>query len=134
MAAKCLSPSARIRTTTIPTPIRWRRYRADILEFNPNGSGGRVYAWGIRNPVGIAINPVTGELWASVNERDGLGDNLVPDYITHVEGRLLWLAVVLHRRRIRTRGSRASIRNCREGDRAGRAAAAPQRLARDDLL
>ena len=59
-------------------------HRADILQFNPDGSGGRVYAWGIRNAVGIAVNPATGELWASVNERDGLGDNLVPDYITHV--------------------------------------------------
>ncbi len=60
-------------------------HRADILEFNPDGSGGRVYAWGIRNPVGIAVNPQTGVLWASVNERDALGDNLVPDYITHVQ-------------------------------------------------
>ena len=60
-------------------------HRADILEFNPDGTGGRVYAYGIRNPVGITINPTTGELWASVNERDGLGDNLVPDYITHVQ-------------------------------------------------
>ena len=60
-------------------------HRADILEFNPDGSGSRIYAYGIRNPVGIATNPTTGELWASVNERDGLGDNLVPDYITHVQ-------------------------------------------------
>ena len=60
-------------------------HRADILEFNPDGSGLKVYAWGIRNPVGIAVNPQTGELWASVNERDRLGDNLVPDYITHVQ-------------------------------------------------
>ena len=59
--------------------------RADILQFNPNGSARRIFAWGIRNPVGLAINPTSGELWASVNERDGLGDNLVPDYITHVE-------------------------------------------------
>lgn len=59
--------------------------RADILEFNPDGSGRRVYAWGIRNPVGIAVQPGTGTLWTSVNERDGLGDNLVPDYITHVQ-------------------------------------------------
>ena len=59
--------------------------RADILELNPDGSGLRVYASGIRNPVGIAINPTTGELWCSVNERDGLGNNLVPDYITHVQ-------------------------------------------------
>ena len=59
-------------------------HRADILEFNPVGTGERIYAEGIRNPVGIAIHPTTGELWASVNERDELGDDLVPDYITHV--------------------------------------------------
>jgi glucose/arabinose dehydrogenase len=61
------------------------KYRADILEFNPDGSGMRVFASGIRNAVGLAINPTTGELWCSVNERDALGDNLVPDYITHVQ-------------------------------------------------
>ena len=59
--------------------------RADILQFNPDGSDKRIYAYGIRNPVGLAINPQTGELWCSVNERDALGDNLVPDYITHVQ-------------------------------------------------
>jgi glucose/arabinose dehydrogenase len=59
--------------------------RADILAFNPDGSNKRVYAYGIRNPVGIAVNPKTGELWCSVNERDELGNNLVPDYITHVQ-------------------------------------------------
>ena len=59
--------------------------RADVLEFNPDGSGMRIFAYGIRNCVGLAINPTTSELWCSVNERDGLGDNLVPDYITHVQ-------------------------------------------------
>jgi len=59
-------------------------HRANILAFNPDGTGMHVYAYGIRNPVGIAVNPLTGELWCSVNERDALGDNLVPDYITHV--------------------------------------------------
>ena len=59
--------------------------RADILAFNPDGSHMRIYAYGIRNPVGLAINPQTGQLWCSVNERDALGDNLVPDYITHVQ-------------------------------------------------
>jgi glucose/arabinose dehydrogenase len=60
--------------------------RADILEFNPDGSDLSVYAYGIRNAGGgIAFSPDTGELWCSVNERDGLGDNLVPDYITHVQ-------------------------------------------------
>lgn len=60
-------------------------HRADILEFNPDGSGLRVYAYGIRNAVGMAVDPTTGELWASVNERDDLGDDLVPDYITHIQ-------------------------------------------------
>jgi glucose/arabinose dehydrogenase len=60
-------------------------HRARIFEFNPDGSGERVYASGIRNPVGLAVNPRTGELWTSVNERDALGDHLVPDYITRVK-------------------------------------------------
>ena len=45
----------------------------------------RIYASGIRNPVGIAVQPTTGQLWVSTNERDLLGDDLVPDYITHVQ-------------------------------------------------
>lgn len=61
------------------------KHRADILEFNPDGSGMRVYAYGLRNAVGIAVDPETGELWASTNERDELGDDLPPDYITHVQ-------------------------------------------------
>jgi glucose/arabinose dehydrogenase/mono/diheme cytochrome c family protein len=60
--------------------------RADILEYNPDGSGMRIFASGIRNAGGgLAFDPKTGELWCSVNERDGLGDNLAPDYITHVQ-------------------------------------------------
>ena len=69
-----------------PDTTREEKNRADILEFNPDGSGMKVFAYGIRNPgPGIAFSPKTGELWCSVNERDGLGDNLVPDYITHVQ-------------------------------------------------
>jgi len=60
-------------------------HRADILECNPDGSALRVYAWGLRNPVSLAVHPRTGELWTSVNERDELGDDLPPDYITHVQ-------------------------------------------------
>lgn len=60
-------------------------HRADVLEFTPEGKFVKVYAYGIRNCVGEAINPITGELWCSTNERDGLGNNLVPDYITHVQ-------------------------------------------------
>jgi len=59
--------------------------RATILEFNPDGSGRRIFVSGIRNAVGLAVHPQSGELWASVNERDGLGDDLVPDYITTVK-------------------------------------------------
>lgn len=59
--------------------------RANILEFTPEGKFVKIYASGIRNPVGLAVNPTTGEVWCSVNERDELGDNLVPDYITHVQ-------------------------------------------------
>jgi glucose/arabinose dehydrogenase len=60
-------------------------HRADVLEFTPEGKLIEVYAWGLRNCVGEAINPLTGELWCSTNERDVLGNNLVPDYITHVK-------------------------------------------------
>lgn len=59
--------------------------RAMILAFDPDGKNERQFATGIRNPVGLATHPETKQLWTSVNERDGLGDHLVPDYITHVE-------------------------------------------------
>ena len=59
--------------------------RAAILELNPDGSGKRIFASGLRNPVGMAWEPVTGALWTAVNERDGLGDELVPDYATSVQ-------------------------------------------------
>jgi len=58
--------------------------RADVLEFDPEGRGRRVYASGIRNCVGMAVDSTRGDLWCSTNERDGLGDDLPPDYITRV--------------------------------------------------
>jgi glucose/arabinose dehydrogenase len=58
--------------------------RAAILVAAPDGSGARVYASGLRNAVGIAVNPQTQELWATVNERDNLGDDIPSDYVTHV--------------------------------------------------
>jgi glucose/arabinose dehydrogenase len=58
--------------------------RAAILIMNPDGSGRRTFASGLRNPIGMAIEPSTGALWTVVNERDGLGDDLVPDYATEV--------------------------------------------------
>ncbi len=59
--------------------------RAAIWEFNPDGTHVRIFASGLRNTVGMSWEPTTGALWVAVNERDMLGDNLVPDYITHVE-------------------------------------------------
>jgi len=59
-------------------------HRADVLEYTPEGQFLEVYATGIRNCVGEAINPVTHELWCSTNERDNLGNHLVPDYVTSV--------------------------------------------------
>ena len=58
--------------------------RANILEINPDGSGEKVFASGLRNPNGMDWEPETGALWTAVNERDELGDDLVPDYITSV--------------------------------------------------
>jgi hypothetical protein len=59
--------------------------RAAILEVNPDGTGEKIFASGLRNPVGMDWNPISKELWAAVNERDEMGNNLVPDYITSVK-------------------------------------------------
>jgi len=58
--------------------------RAGIVEMNPDGSGARIFANGLRNPVGMDWEPQTNQLWTVVNERDLLGDDLVPDYLTSV--------------------------------------------------
>ncbi len=92
-ARPCSCRSGRARTSTTPTatppsftaPTSWPSISTCPTGRLPDGKNLRVYAWGIRNAVGIAVHPQSGELWASVNERDLLGDNLVPDYITHVE-------------------------------------------------
>ena len=59
--------------------------RANILEINPDGTGERLYASGLRNPVGMGWAVGTQTLWTAVNERDALGDDLVPDYLTSVK-------------------------------------------------
>jgi glucose/arabinose dehydrogenase len=59
--------------------------RATVLAFSPDGSNRRVYASGVRNCAGLLVHPTTGEVWCSTNERDGLGDNLVPDYISSIK-------------------------------------------------
>lgn len=58
--------------------------RAAITEYNPDGTGRHTFASGLRNPIGLAWNPADRMLWTVVNERDGLGDDLVPDYATAV--------------------------------------------------
>ncbi|MBI3652888.1 MAG: sorbosone dehydrogenase family protein [Acidobacteria bacterium] len=59
--------------------------RAAISEFNPDGSGQRIFASGLRNPLGLAWNPTTKQLWVAVQERDLIGNDLVPDYVTAVK-------------------------------------------------
>lgn len=59
--------------------------RANILVINPDGSGEKIFASGLRNPVGMDWAPGTNTLWTTVNERDELGDDLVPDYLTSVQ-------------------------------------------------
>ncbi|HEV7257719.1 MAG TPA: sorbosone dehydrogenase family protein [Bosea sp. (in: a-proteobacteria)] len=59
--------------------------RAAVLEIDPQSGATRLFASGLRNPVGIDWNPVTKELWVAVNERDEIGDDLVPDYMTSVK-------------------------------------------------
>jgi glucose/arabinose dehydrogenase len=58
--------------------------RADVLSFNTDGTNPKIFATGIRNCVGMAVHPASGDIYCSTNERDGLGDNLVPDYVTRV--------------------------------------------------
>jgi len=59
--------------------------KANILEVNIDGTNERIYAYGLRNPVGMDWAPGTNTLWTAVNERDELGDELVPDYLTSVK-------------------------------------------------
>jgi glucose/arabinose dehydrogenase len=59
--------------------------RADVLAFDISGKGRRVYATGIRNCSGLTLQPGPGTIWCATNERDRLGDDLVPDYVTHVK-------------------------------------------------
>jgi glucose/arabinose dehydrogenase len=88
--------------------------RADVLAFDPQGKNKRVYATGIRNCVGMAVAPSNGAVWCSTNERDGLGDDVPPDYITRVrEGAFYgwpWYYIGSHEDP-RHRGARPDLRN-----------------------
>lgn len=60
-------------------------HRAAVNKYNPDGTGHEIYASGTRNPIGLHWYPGTDTLWAAVQERDALGDDLVPDYFTHIQ-------------------------------------------------
>ena len=64
--------------------------RADVLAIYPDGSGRSVFADGIRNCVSVTVEPTTGQPWCAVNERDSLGDNLPPDYVTRVKAKAFY--------------------------------------------
>ena len=86
MAPKTLA-EARAWEADHPRGSAWGREadRADVLSFDPDGKDERIFASGIRNCVTLRVNPVTGAPWCAVNERDSLGDNLPPDYVTQVK-------------------------------------------------
>ena len=74
-------------TASHPLGAAWddEDQRADVLSFDPDGGGRTVVATGLRNCVGLAVQPTSGDLWCATNERDGFGDDLVPDYATRVK-------------------------------------------------
>ena len=124
-------------TTPTPTP---RSFTAPTCsQFTPEGKFVKVYAYGSRNCVGEAINPITGELWCSTNERDALGNNLVPDYVTHVqEGGFYgwpWYYMGGATAACRTRATRASTPSCKaKVHHARHSRQSALRVARDVLL
>jgi glucose/arabinose dehydrogenase len=71
---------------TRPLGAAWdtEELRADVLSFDPNGKNMKIVATGLRNCAGMTLQPVTGQLWCVVNERDELGDNTPFEYATHV--------------------------------------------------
>lgn len=109
--------------------------RARIFEFNPDGSGQKVYAWGIRNAVGIAFRPGSDELWMSTNERDELGDDLVPDYISSVRSGGFygwpWFYIGNH---VDPAHKGKTCRSCRQGHHSGCACAIAFRHAQSLFL
>ena len=135
-ASGCSCRSARARTSTIRNDAGREATAPTVLEFDARRQRASASTPpASATPVGIAVHPRTGELWASVNERDELGDNLVPDYITHVEegGFYGWPWYYIGGNQDpRHRGKRPELKD--KVDRARRAAAAALRLAADGLL
>ncbi|MEO8812877.1 MAG: PQQ-dependent sugar dehydrogenase [Caulobacteraceae bacterium] len=89
MAKKPLAEAKAWDAAKGATGAAWGREedRADVLAFDPEGGGRRIFATGIRNCVTLAVNPTTSAPWCAVNERDSLGDDLPPDYVTHVRAK-----------------------------------------------
>jgi glucose/arabinose dehydrogenase len=110
--------------------------RANVLVTTPDGTAPlKTYGTGIRNPVGIAVQPSTGTLWCSTNERDGLGDDLGAGlHHKHQGGRLLWMAVVLHGQPRGPAPRRGAPGPRRRGACAGCSRPIAFGVARDDLL
>ena len=88
--------------------------RAAVLVFDPDGKNRKIFATGIRNCVGLAIQPQSGAPWCSTNERDGLGDDLVPDYVTSVRENAFygwpWFYIGNHED-LRLRGARRDLKD-----------------------
>ena len=72
---------------TKPLGAAWdtEERRADVLSFEPDGKDEKIFATGLRNCVGLTVQPTTGELWCAVNERDEIGDDVPFEYATHIE-------------------------------------------------
>ena len=94
--------------------FRVGRGRAAIWEIDRATGRSRIFASGLRNPNGLAWEPRTGALWTTVNERDELGDDLVPDYMTLSATADIRLAVQIFRRHVDRRGEDAASRSGRE--------------------
>ena len=109
--------------------------RAAISRCNPDGSGCELFATGTRNPTSIYFYPGTNVLWASVQERDGLGDDLVPDYFTHIQqgGFYGWPYAYFGPQR-RSAQQRPKARPGEEDDHPGCFAGSPHRRHRLEVL
>ena len=132
---KCLYVGVGSNSNVGENGMEMEKGRAAIWGIDARTGAYRIFASGLRNPVGIAWNPWSGALWTVVNERDELGNDLVPDYLTSVQRRrLLRLAVELLRPACRCPRQAAAARHGRQGDHARLCARSARRVARPDLL
>ncbi len=133
-AASSTRPSAR---TAMSARTAWRTEegRAAIWEIDPTTGQHRIFASGLRNPIGMAWEPTTGTLWTAVNERDEIGSDLVPDYMTSVQdGGFYGWPYSYYGQHVDERVEPQQPGSGGQGDRAGLRAGPAHRLARPDLL